>query len=189
MYASSKEIKIRMKSIFQSQRFLIRYVSRDKEDRSDVGKRTLKYKYKVQVLFSLVKLKYYLIIIQGINSNKMFYHSKSSKLTLKSLTLRHKDFFPDSKTINHIKLWLDLVILYAVRLKIYVLIYKSFRVLLEQLASYYSKRRKTSFEIRIACIVWFTSWTRKIGTRSIAPSYRFIAVCYTIYPVPIVIFR
>lgn len=67
-----------------------------------MGKRTLKYKYKVQVLFSLVKLKYYLIIIQGINSNKMFYHSKSSKLTLKSLTLRHKDFFPDSKTINHI---------------------------------------------------------------------------------------
>lgn len=32
MYVSSKEIKIRMKSIFQSQRFLIRYVSRDKED-------------------------------------------------------------------------------------------------------------------------------------------------------------
>lgn len=154
-----------------------------------MGKSTLKYKYKVQVLFSLVKLKYYWIIIQGINSNKMFYHSKSSKLTLKSLTLRHEDFFPDSKTINHIKLWLDLVILYAVRLKIYVLIYKSSRVLLKQLASYYSKRRKTSFEIRIACIVWFTSWTRKIGTRSIAPSYRFIAVCYTIYPVPIVIFR
>lgn len=65
MYASSKEIKIRMKSIFQSQRFLIRYLSRDKEDRSDVGKRTLKYKYKVQVLFSLV-------IIQGINSSKCF---------------------------------------------------------------------------------------------------------------------
>lgn len=83
----------------------------------------------------------------------MFYHSKSSKLTLKSLTLRHEDFFPDSKTINHIKLRLDLIILYAVRLKIYVLIYKSFRVLLKQLASYYSKRRKTSFEIRIACIV------------------------------------
>lgn len=69
----------------------------------DVGKSTLKYKYEVQVLFSLVKLKYYLIIIQGINSNKMFYHSKSSKSTLKSLTLRHKDFFfPDCKTINHI---------------------------------------------------------------------------------------
>lgn len=32
----------------------------------------------------------------------MFYNSKSSKLTLKSLTLRHEDFFPDSKTINHI---------------------------------------------------------------------------------------
>lgn len=95
MYASSKEIKIRMKSIFQSQRFLIRYVSKDKEDQTleDVGKSTLKYKYEVQVLFSPVKLKYYLIIIQGINSNKMFYHSKSSKLTLKSLTLRHKDFF------------------------------------------------------------------------------------------------
>lgn len=72
MYASSKEIKIRMKSIFQSQRVLIRYVSRDKEDRSDVGKRTLKYKYEVQVLFSLVKLKNYLIIIQGINSSKCF---------------------------------------------------------------------------------------------------------------------
>lgn len=38
----------------------------------DVGKSTLKYKYKVQVLFSLVKLKYYLIIIQGINSSKFF---------------------------------------------------------------------------------------------------------------------
>lgn len=74
MYASSKEIKIRMKSIFQSQRFLIRYVSGDKEDQAleDVGKSTLKYKYEVQVLFSLVKLKYYLIIIQGINSSKCF---------------------------------------------------------------------------------------------------------------------
>lgn len=121
----------------------------------DVGKSTLKYKYKVQVLFSLVKLKYYLIIIQGINSNKMFYHSKSSKLTLKSLTLRHTDFFFQipKRLIIFIKLRLDLIILYAVRLKIYVLIYKSSRVLLKQLASYYSKRRKTSFEIRIACIV------------------------------------
>lgn len=155
-----------------------------------MGKRTSKYKYKVQVLFSLVKLKYYLIIIQGINSHKMFYHSKSSKLTLKSLNWDIKTFFQIPKRlIIFIKLRLDLIILYAVRLKIYVLIYKSSCVLLKQLASYYSKRRKTSFEIRIACIVWFTSWTRKIGTRSIAPSYRLIAVCYTIYPVPIEIFR
>lgn len=100
MYASSKEIKIRMKSIFQSQRFLIRYVSRDKEDQTleDVGKSTLKNKYEVQVLFSLVKLKYYLIIIQGINSHKMFYHSKSSKLTLKSLNWDIKTFFHIHKT-------------------------------------------------------------------------------------------
>lgn len=85
----------------------------------------------------------------------MFYHSKSSKLTLKSLTLRHKDFFFQipKRLIIFIKLRLDLIILYAVRLKIYVLIYKSSCVLLKQLASYYSKRRKTSFEIRIACIV------------------------------------
>lgn len=83
-----------------------------------MGKRTSKYKYKVQVLFSLVKLKYYLIIIQGINSSKCFTTVKAvNYVTLKSLNWDIKTFFPDSKTINHIKLRLDLIILYAVRLK------------------------------------------------------------------------
>lgn len=75
----------------------------------------------------------------------MFYHSKSNKLTLKSLTeINQRDifFFADSKTINHIKPRLDFIILNAVHLKICVLIYKSFRVLLKQLANYFSKRRK-----------------------------------------------
>lgn len=61
----------------------------------------------------------------------MFYYSKSSKLIFKLLILRYEDFFLDFKMINYIKLWLDLVIFYVVCLKIYVLIYKLFCVLLK----------------------------------------------------------
>lgn len=61
----------------------------------------------------------------------MFYYSKSSKLIFKLLILRYKDFFLDFKMINYIKLRLDLIILYVVCLKIYVLIYKLFCVLLK----------------------------------------------------------
>lgn len=61
----------------------------------------------------------------------MFYYSKSSKLIFKLLILRYEDFFLDFKMINYIKLRLDLIILYVVCLKIYVLIYKLFCVLLK----------------------------------------------------------
>lgn len=61
----------------------------------------------------------------------MFYYSKSSKLIFKLLILRYEDFFLDFKMIIYIKLWLDLVIFYVVCLKIYVLIYKLFCVLLK----------------------------------------------------------
>lgn len=61
----------------------------------------------------------------------MFYYSKSSKLIFKLLSWDIKIFFLDFKMINYIKLRLDLIILYVVCLKIYVLIYKLFCVLLK----------------------------------------------------------